>query len=86
MTRTILEELRLHQHRTHHDELRPGALTPRETEILTLIAEGFSTTDVAAKLNYSERTIKAVLHTLITRLNLRNRAHAVAYSVRTGAI
>jgi DNA-binding NarL/FixJ family response regulator len=86
MARTVVEELRVRQQFGDPDELRAGALTRRETEVLALIAEGMSTNDVATKLNYSERTIKSVLHTAITRLNLRNRAHAVAYAVRVGAI
>ncbi|MGW2043477.1 hypothetical protein ACWCO4_36290, partial [Streptomyces virginiae] len=42
--------------------------------------------DLAAKLAYSERTVKNVMHGLTTRLHLRNRAHAVAYALREGYI
>jgi hypothetical protein len=49
---------------------------------LVLVADSI----VAARLNYSERTIKAILHAAITRLRLRNRAHVVAYAVRSGAV
>ena len=37
-------------------------------------------------LAFSERTIKSILHDVTTRLQLRNRAHAVAYAVREGFI
>lgn len=63
-----------------------GELTRRETEVLSLIAEGLTTAEIATRLNYAERTIKSVLHTVIVRLKLKNRAHAVAYAMRTGAI
>ncbi|WP_413810671.1 helix-turn-helix transcriptional regulator [Streptomyces sp. OE57] len=86
MARTVVQELRLREQLDDLCQLRAGALSRREVDILALIAEGMTTSDVAAKLNYSERTIKAALHTLITRRQLRNRAHAVAYAIRIGAI
>ncbi len=61
-------------------------LTPRETEVLRLVAEGLDTTEIALRMCYSERTVKNVLHDLTTRLQLRNRTHAVAYAVREGLI
>jgi DNA-binding NarL/FixJ family response regulator len=61
----------------------PG-LAAREVDVLKLVAEGFDTREIADKLSYSERTVKNVLHGLVLRLNLRNRAHAVAYAARHG--
>jgi DNA-binding NarL/FixJ family response regulator len=61
-------------------------LTPRETEVLRMVAEGHDTAEIAARMSYSERTVKNVLHDLTTRLQLRNRTHAVAYAVREGLI
>jgi DNA-binding NarL/FixJ family response regulator len=61
-------------------------LTPRETEVLRLVADGFGTAEIAERMCYSERTVKNVLHDLTTRLQLRNRSHAVAYAVREGLI
>ena len=54
--------------------------------MLRLVAEGFGTEEIAAKLCYSERTVKNVLYGLMTRCGLNNRAHAVAYALRAGAI
>lgn len=69
---------------------RPGApsagLTPREVDVLRLVAEGLDTGEIAGKLSYSERTVKNVMHGLTTRLHLRNRAHAVAHALREGYI
>ena len=61
-------------------------LTPRETQVLKLVADGHDTSEIALALCYSERTVKNVLHDLTTRLQLRNRSHAVAYAVREGLI
>lgn len=63
-----------------------AGLSPREADVLRLVAQGYDTAAIAAQLCYSERTIKNVLHDLNTRLQLRNRAHAVAYAVREGLI
>jgi DNA-binding NarL/FixJ family response regulator len=63
-----------------------AGLTPRETEVLRLVAEGDDTAEIVHKMSYSERTVKNVLHDLTTRLQLRNRTHAVAYAVREGLI
>lgn len=61
-----------------------SALTAREVNILRRAAEGDETGEIADRLGYSERTIKRDLHELMKRLQLRTRAHAVAYAMRTG--
>ncbi|MGH2717250.1 MAG: helix-turn-helix transcriptional regulator [Actinomycetota bacterium] len=63
-----------------------GGLTAREISVLKLVAEGHDTSEIAEELAYSQRTIKNVLHDVTTRLNLRNRTHAVAYALREGLI
>ncbi|MEU8790327.1 response regulator transcription factor [Streptomyces sp. NPDC048643] len=63
-----------------------SGLTPREVDVLRLVAEGLDTAEIASKLSYSERTVKNVMHGLTTRLHLRNRAHAVAHALREGYI
>ncbi|MBZ9640906.1 response regulator transcription factor [Streptomyces sp. PSKA30] len=62
------------------------ALTEREIDIVRLLAEGWTTQQIAEKLSYSERTIKNAIHGLLTRLGLRNRAHAVGYGARLGIL
>ena len=54
--------------------------------MLRLLSEGCDTREVARMLSYSERTVKNVLYGLMTRCGLNNRAHAVAYALRAGAI
>jgi DNA-binding NarL/FixJ family response regulator len=66
--------------------LAAGGLTTREVEVLRLIAQGDDTSEIARQLNYSERTIKKVVQEIMSRLKLRNRAHAVSYALRVGAI
>jgi DNA-binding NarL/FixJ family response regulator len=61
--------------------VQPG-LTQRERDVLELVSQGFGTKEIADQLSYSERTIKGILHDAMMRLNLRNRAHAVAHAIR----
>lgn len=63
-----------------------AGLSPREAEVLRLVADGHDTAEIAVRMSYSERTVKNVLHELTTRLQLRNRSHAVAYALREGLI
>jgi DNA-binding NarL/FixJ family response regulator len=89
MLGALLSQLRVgagQQALEHNGLVGEGEFTRREREILSLVASGLSTSEISAKLNFSERTIKSVLHEAIVRLNLRNRAHAVAYALRTDAI
>lgn len=61
-------------------------LSPREVDVLCLLAEGLGTAEVAGKLCFSERTIKSDLTSVIRRLEARNRAHAVAVAMRAGLL
>jgi DNA-binding NarL/FixJ family response regulator len=62
------------------------ALTPRERDVLALIADGLPTRQVATDLNYSERTIKKVLGDIVVKLGARSRSQAIACAVRQGLI
>jgi DNA-binding NarL/FixJ family response regulator len=63
-----------------------AGLTERELEVLRLLAEGLDTAEVGQRLFYSERTVKNIIHDVTSRLELRNRTHAVAYAIREGLI
>jgi DNA-binding NarL/FixJ family response regulator len=63
-----------------------NGFTDREVDVLRLLSEGWDTSEIAKKLAYSERTVKNVIHDITSRLQLRNRAHAVAYAMRAGVI
>lgn len=68
-----------------HDLTTAGLYT-REVEVLRLLAEGVDTLEIAQRLSYSERTVRNIIHGLLTRMKLRNRAHAVAYALRNGVM
>ncbi len=77
--------------RLQRQVLRPrgltlSGLTDREVKVLRLLAEGLDTTEVGRQLFLSERTVKNVIHDVTSRLNLRNRTHAVAHAIREGLI
>lgn len=63
-----------------------SGLTEREAAVLRLLADGLDTAEVGKQLFYSERTVKNIIHDVTSRLELRNRSHAVAYAIREGLI
>jgi DNA-binding NarL/FixJ family response regulator len=63
-----------------------SGLTEREVRVLRLLADGLDTAEVGRQLFLSERTVKNVVHDVTSRLNLRNRTHAVAHALRQGLI
>ena len=63
-----------------------GGLSPRERDVLRLLADGHDTREIASDLCYSERTVKNVVHDVLMKLNCRTRAHAVALATREGVI
>ena len=91
MPRDVLGQLLKRVEMLQREVLAPKGLTaagldPREVDVLRLLADGWGTEQIAKELRYSERTVKNVLYSVTSRLNLRNRAHAVAYALREGVI
>ncbi len=70
--------------RLRHDERAEGLLRPRELEVLTLIAAGLTTQDIADRLILSPETIRTHVRHLLRRLGAKTRAHAVARGIETG--
>ncbi|MEU4230764.1 response regulator transcription factor [Nonomuraea sp. NPDC026600] len=71
------------------DEALAGArdgLTPREVEVLRLIADGLSNTEIATRLFISEATVKTHINNLFAKARLRDRAQAVTYAYRHGLV
>ncbi|MFI9275589.1 LuxR C-terminal-related transcriptional regulator [Kitasatospora sp. NPDC052896] len=69
-------------------EPRPGRwpLTARQLVVLALMAEGHGNRAIAQSLSCSEHTVKNLVHDMMARLQVRNRAHAVARAVTAGLI
>jgi len=63
-----------------------NGLSPREIDVLRLAADGLDTDEIGSTLAYSARTVTSILHDVMRRYQLRNRTHAVAYSIREGLI
>jgi DNA-binding NarL/FixJ family response regulator len=61
-----------------------AGLSQREIDVIRFVGDGLDTREIAAKLCYSERTVKNVLQGVMLRVGLRNRAHLVAYAAREG--
>jgi NarL family two-component system response regulator LiaR len=61
-------------------------LTPRELEVLQLIAEGQCNKDIAEKLVISEKTVKNHINNIFSKLHINDRSQAMLYAIRKGLV
>jgi DNA-binding NarL/FixJ family response regulator len=61
-------------------------LTPREIDVLRIVAGGNSNKEIAARLSISEETVKGYLKNILTKLGANDRTHAVTIGLRRGII
>ncbi len=61
-------------------------LTPRELEVLKLIAEGLSNQEIAGQLVISEKTVKNHINNIFSKLHVNDRSQAVLYAIREGLV
>jgi two-component system response regulator NreC len=65
---------------------RFASLTPREKEVLKMLAEGNSVKEVATQLNLSVKTVEAHKFNLMRKLDIHNKAHLVQYAIQKKVI
>jgi DNA-binding NarL/FixJ family response regulator len=87
VTRRLISEFARNRPRTAAASIpQLGELTPRETEVLRLLAEGLSNPEIAARLVVTEETVKTHVSRVLRKLGLRDRTQAVVTAYETGLV
>jgi two-component system response regulator NreC len=76
----------LGQQDENSNEMPENGLTPRESEVLTLLAEGLTNAEIAAELNISPKTVARHRENIMSKLSLHSRTDLVKYAIRKGII
>jgi DNA-binding CsgD family transcriptional regulator len=66
----------------HHANSRRSTLTPREREVVKMIAQGNSAREIAALLGLSVKTVEAHRFNLMRKLDIHNKAQLVTYAIQ----
>ncbi|MGW5126548.1 response regulator [Streptomyces sp. NPDC004069] len=86
ITRRLVERFASEPTRTPAVHADLATLTPRELEVLTLLARGLSNAELATELTLSEATVKSHVARIFAKLALRDRAQAVVLAYETGLV
>jgi DNA-binding NarL/FixJ family response regulator len=84
ITRRLLDRFIQRPPPSAHRPPELGDLSPRELEVLRLIADGHSNAEIAAALFLTEATVKTHVNHILTKLRVRDRVQAVGLAYRTG--
>ena len=84
VTRTVIDRMAQHPVPEASSQRRLDELTPREREVLELIARGLSNGQIAAALVVEESTVKTHVKHILRKLRLRDRVHAVIFAYESG--
>ncbi|MDV7216691.1 response regulator transcription factor [Streptomyces prunicolor] len=86
ITRRLIAEFARQRPRTGPAHTALDALTPRETDVLRLLAQGLSNPELAARLHVGEETVKTHVSRILSKLGLRDRTQAVVMAYETGLV
>jgi DNA-binding NarL/FixJ family response regulator len=86
ITRRLISEFVQHNRRSGDESARLAELTPRETEVLQLLAEGLSNPEIAIRLVVTDETVKTHVSRILRKLGLRDRTQAVIAAYETGLV
>ncbi|MEH0547392.1 response regulator transcription factor [Streptomyces sp. B21-105] len=84
--RRLLERLSAPEPAPARPAVMPDGLTTREAEVLVLIAEGLSNSEIARRLSVSIATVKTHINNMFSKTGLKDRAQAVSYAYRKGLV
>jgi DNA-binding NarL/FixJ family response regulator len=86
VTRRLIDEFARLRPRSDTPTAALGTLTPRETQVLRLVAEGLSNPEIAARLVVTEETVKTHVSRVLGKLGLRDRTQAVVAAYESGLV
>jgi DNA-binding NarL/FixJ family response regulator len=86
VTKRLIGEFARQRPRPVQPDPALGALTPRETEVLRLIAAGLSNPEIARRLVVTEETVKTHVSRVLSKLGLRDRTQAVVAAYESGLV
>ncbi|GCE40464.1 response regulator transcription factor [Rhodococcus sp. USK10] len=86
VTRRLIADVTSRRSTARRKPAALSALTPREREVLELIARGMSNTEIADRLFVAEQTVKTHVGKVLSKLDLRDRAQAVVLAYESGLV